>query len=119
MALQELTLESLRTIDGGRVAIAFEEALKTVYNDLRDRPALATAREVTLKLKLSPKVDPAGDLDRVFVAFDIQDKLPKRSSVAYAMKATADGLLYEEFSPEDPNQGVFEFEDAAEETDGK
>ncbi len=110
MGLQNFNLESLSTIDGGRIKEAFEQLVKRCEGDCKDRPALTTARTIGLVVKFEPVPNDFGDLDSVNVTFDIKESLPKRSSKPYNMRAVPGGLLFNEMSPEDVDQGTLEFE---------
>lgn len=48
--LEKFDLAALASIDGGRIAIAFEQALRRVAQDCDDRPGEKKERTVTLSL---------------------------------------------------------------------
>ena len=51
MSLKKFTIESLATIDGGRVKVAVETAIRQCVADCYDRAALKDGRKVTLVKK--------------------------------------------------------------------
>lgn len=104
MPLEKMSLKALATIDAGRVAVAFDQALRRAEEDCRDRPAVGGARKVSVVAILEPQSDARGDLDSVGVRIEIQDNLPKRQSTTYNCKATLGGLFFNEMSPEDVDQ---------------
>lgn len=111
---QTLTLSSIERIDRGRVALAFNHALRRATLDVMDRPADDAAREVQLLVKLTPNRDKdMGALDTVGVEFIVKDKAPPRRSAGYSTLPTDDGRqLFQPDSPFDPRQASFEFADS-------
>ncbi len=103
MALEKFTLATLADMDGGRIRAAFEQALKRIEADCKDRPAVKTGRRLELVLTMTPIAD-YGELDSVDVTFKIRESVPKRESKAYNMQAVAGGLLFNDASPEDVRQ---------------
>lgn len=106
MSLTEFKMESLTTIDDGRVAVAFEHALRRAEIDCRDRPAVGKARTVTLTAQLVPRTDEQGkELLEVLVQFKVDDSLPARGGKVYHMLAgKSRGLFFNEMAPEDARQ---------------
>jgi len=104
MALEKFTLATLAEMDQGRIRIAFEQALQRLQDDLKDRPAVESARKITLLVSLVPIVGDDGELDSVDVDFKITDTVPKRESKTYNMQATRGGLLFNELSPDEVRQ---------------
>lgn len=102
--LTELTLENLHELDNGRIAEAFRLALKRVQHDCTDRPALAKARTVVLKLNAIPHADDEGDLQTVKITFDVKETIPQRSTRSYEMSAQRGAFLFNRHAPENPNQ---------------
>lgn len=118
MAHKKLTLEALRSLDGGRVAEAFDQALERLRQDCIDRPALGAPRKVQLVVEMKPIADQeTSELDSVDVRFDVKEVSPPRKSRGYNMAAKDGGLFFNELSPERANQGTFEALDGDE--DGK
>jgi len=100
MALHFLNLKSLADLDGGRIAAAFEQAVKRCALDCEDRPNEENARKVTLQVEILPTMDEAGYCDGVNMAFQVKDNLPTRKSRIYSLGMKASGALF--FSDEDP-----------------
>jgi hypothetical protein len=110
MVMEQFSLESLNSIDEGRIREAVNAALKRCDVDCRDRPALKDARKVTIEISLEPQVGDTGDLHSVDVSFSVSDKQPKRKSRTYNMASVPGGLLFNERSPEDIKQGTLDLE---------
>ena len=82
---------------------AFEQALKRLEADCKDRPGVKRARQLQLVVDMQPVADD-GELDSVNVTFRIKESIPKRESKAYNMQAVPGGLLFNDASPEDVRQ---------------
>jgi hypothetical protein len=105
MGLKKLNLATCASMDGGTIANEFDLLLERAENDVRSRPDVDKVREVTLKITLKPtRFDPEKGFVDVSMQAVVKDKLPPHDSTAYAMRATADGLLFSEFAPENPDQ---------------
>ncbi len=115
MTLHYVNLESLKTLDGGRVSEAFDQAVRRAVADCDDRPAEKKPRVVMLQATLVPIVDEGGMLDGVNCDFQVRDKLPTRKSKVYNFGLKQDGKLF--FSDEDPtNHRQLTFGDVDQET---
>ena len=113
MPLEQLSFESIKSLDGGRVRIKFEHALRALHRDCSDRPGLKAGRKLELTLTLVPCVDETGkNLETVDATFSVAAKVPKSESRTYSMRSTGDGLVYQELSPENPDQETFDFSPA-------
>lgn len=108
MTVKKFDLESIVTIDGGRVNEAFAQALRRCELDCGDRPATPDSRKINLTCELVPVCSPSGELESVNVSFQIKDNLPTRKSSKYNMKATVGGMLFNELSPEDVRQATID-----------
>ncbi|MBX3435575.1 MAG: hypothetical protein KF847_19835 [Pirellulales bacterium] len=98
-----LSLQTLPQIDGGKIAIAFNAALRRAIDDIHDRPADASARKVKLAVVMKPMLDQTtGVLDGVEVSAEIDDTVPKRRTAAYPMIEAGDGLAFRPDVPGDP-----------------
>lgn len=107
MPLEVFNTESLARLDGGRLRVGLDLALKRLVDDCADRPGLKKARRVTLEIEILPVMEGGGELDSVIVEFGIKERIPARSSKAYNMRAGHDGaLLFNELAPEDVDQGT-------------
>lgn len=108
MAVEQFDLASLVRIDDGRIRTAWEQAMKRARNDCQDRPGVGKPRKVMLVTTLTPVSAADGTIDTVDVQFEIDDSLPKRASQIYNMKSVANGLLFNEMSPDDVRQGTLD-----------
>lgn len=110
--LQKFDLANLATIDGGRIAIAFEQALKRVAMDCDDRPGEKKDRTITLQLAVAPKLDVDGLAEECDVQITVSDSVPKRKSKVYNMSMRKGGhLLFHPDSVDNHAQETMEFED--------
>lgn len=108
MALKYFDLAELSNIDGGRVAVAFAQALQRAVADCEDRPGEEKARKVMLQMELSPVVDEEGNCEGVNTAFQIKDNVPTRKSRVYNFGLKSGGrLFYSDESPGNVNQLTF------------
>lgn len=108
--LRELTLATLAEIDGGRLAIAFKQALQRCATDCDDRPGEKKARTVTVCLSVEPVLDQDGMCEDCDVTVTIADSVPKRKSKSYNCSLRKGGHLM--FHPEslgDHEQETFDF----------
>lgn len=108
MPLKKFDFSSLIDLDGGRVKTAVELAIKRCELDCSDRPGLKKARRVSLNIDITPVIGEEGNLESCDLVFQVVDTTPKRTSKVYNMKATGQGLLFNEMSPEDHGQLTFE-----------
>ena len=103
--LEKFSLAKLASLDSGRVAAAFDAALRRAQDDCKDRPALEEARTITLTLNALPVIDETeGEMHSVNLQFHITEKLPKRKSKTYNMLADDAGLYVNELAPDDARQ---------------
>ena len=63
MALKFFNLASLGELDGGRVDVAFKQAMARAVQDCEDRPNEEGPRKVTLQVELTPSMDETGKCD--------------------------------------------------------
>jgi hypothetical protein len=105
MAIERLSFEALTDLDGGRVCEAFDQAVARLEADLHDRPGVKSARQVTLTISMTPVMDENGSLEGCDTSFEVKDRIPKRKSRNYTMRAgKGGGLFFNNFAPENPNQ---------------
>jgi hypothetical protein len=105
MALEKFDLRTLANMDDGRIREAFNQALARCESDCRDRPGVKKSRSVSITTTITPVLDEEGNLETCEVAFDISDKIPKRQSKTYAMRADGAGaLFFNDVSPDNPYQ---------------
>lgn len=108
MALERLKMQTLVEIDNGRIREAFEQALRRLETDCRDRPSVEAARKLTLTATLVPIANEDGELESVNITFQVSDDVPKRTSKTYNAKSTAAGLFFNELSREDIRQSTLD-----------
>ena len=101
-----LTLETIRRLDGGKVAIAFDHEIAQLVRDVTDRPGDKTARKAKLEVTAVPRLNEVdGSLDTIGLTFRVSSTTPVRRSLEYPMLGTNAGkLLFQEASPRDPRQ---------------
>lgn len=104
MALEKFSLSALAAMDGGRLQVAFQQALDRLRYDCEDRPSIKGARKVNLCVSLTPVATDSGELESVDVDIDIAERMPKRSSKSFNMQAVAGGLVFNELSPDEVRQ---------------
>lgn len=104
MAPKLFNFTSLADFDDGRIREAVDLELNRARLDCEDRPGLKQARKVTLTVILEPESDERGKIADVQVSFDIQARFPKRASRPYTMAAKRGHLVFNDLSPDDPNQ---------------
>lgn len=110
--LEKFTLGSLSTMDGERIAIAFEQALKRVVQDCDDRPGEKKERTVTLTLAVKPVLDADGMCEDCNVQVAVTDSVPKRKSKIYNMTVRKGGcLVYNDDSLDNVDQETMDFDD--------
>lgn len=111
--LKKFELSALSDLDGGRVNIAFNQALSRVIGDCEDRPGEKTARTVTMQLAVVPVLDESGVCDDAKVQIVITDSVPKRKTRVYdmALKKNQKGasLLFRPDSLDEVEQDTFDF----------
>lgn len=107
MPQEKFVLGNLPLLENGLISTAFDGELKRLVKDCDERPLDEKPRELTLKLKLTPKPDKNGRnpvCDEVEVECEISGKVPVQRSKIYVMKPKHDGsLLFHPDLPEDPN----------------
>lgn len=110
--LEKFSLKSLSTIDGERIAIAFEQALRRVVQDCEDRPGEKKDRGVTLSLAVKPRLTPDGLCDDCDIQVAVTDTVPKRKSKVYNMSLRKGGhLLYNADALDDVEQSTLDFDE--------
>lgn len=97
-----LTLQNLEMLDQGKIAVAFNQALRAARMDIQDRPGDPAKRKVVFTVEMEPKLEKeTAQLDLIDHRFHVETKLPKRSTVAYPIQPAGEGDGY--FRPESPN----------------
>jgi len=109
MARRIFSLGEMINLDMGKIDAAFRMEMQRAVEDILDRPEDDADRTVMLKMKLRPEDVAQGNVDTVCVGFELDLKLPKKSTRAYSMRVCktrshAASLLFNSESPDDPNQ---------------
>lgn len=110
MARKTLTLQNIELIDRGKIAIALNQALKLIAQDVAERPGDKTARKVKLVISMAPRIDTGGALAETLVAFGLSTSIPTVKSAVYPMLNVADALVFSPDAPYDPRQGSLVFD---------
>jgi len=104
MPLELFSISKLDLIDGGKVVAAIDAEIQSLSKDCIDRPLDDGDRVLTLKIRLTPRVDiKAGQREctEVNVAFDLDNKIPTRKSAEYEMAVRSTGTMV--FNPASPS----------------
>ena len=105
MSIQQLSLETLRDLDMGKVMEAFNLHIARASRDCMDRPGDSKARSVTLQLALVPVLEPDGSCDQVKAQVHISSKVPTHRTKVYSLGLRRNGaLVFNPDSPDDINQ---------------
>lgn len=112
MNIEFKSLADLEKIDGGLVARAFEKELRGIFDDLRERPALAKAREIIVKLTFVPATDASGtELVEVKMTAEIAPKRPASKCRELSTRLLGvEKLVYDDLSPNDVHQRTIDGE---------
>lgn len=110
MAVKQFTLADLHELDGGRVATAFDLAVKRIALDCDDRPGELRPRTVNLQIEMIPSVDDRNECDGVKVKMQVKDSVPTRKSKKYDFGLRKNGVLtFNPDSPDNIDQETFDF----------
>lgn len=101
MGFVNLTLESLKDLDAGRISVAFQQQLKRAVEDCMDRPGEKAARNVVMNVKIVPIIAADGSCEETAAEFQITSKVPARKSKTYHFGIKKGGILY--FSENSPD----------------
>lgn len=103
--LRQLSFETLKHVDDGRIKAAWDQHLERVLNDIADLPGVSDAREVHLVLRVSPDQVEQGVCENVRFGFTIKSKVPVRKSRVYDAQLRANGMAaFNDLSAEDADQ---------------
>lgn len=99
-------LENLEHIDMGRVSKALEIAIRRCVLDCIDRPGDANGRVASLRMKITPVLEPNGSCEVVTGEFEIADSVPKRRSkpISFRVKTQTGGLVFNADSQDNVDQ---------------
>lgn len=110
MARVQLTLDSLRVLDYGKVSAEFQKLLEFVVKDCWERPNDVKARKVLLQCEVEPISD-GHDCTGVWARFKMKASTPDRQSQDYQFGVNKLGQVYfQEDSPDSPDQESLPFE---------
>jgi len=110
--LQNLKLDKLASIDGGRFAEAFNRHLMRCGEDCYDRPGDSKARKVTLTVEITPKLDQNGMCEGCDVQMDAKTAVPPHRSKVFDMRLKPNGeLYYRQDSLDNADQHTMDFGD--------
>lgn len=108
--LVRLDLASLKQLGDGRVAIAFDQAMRRVALDCQDRPGEKRPRKVLLEVQVIPELDDNGECDEVKCEFVVKDAIPTRRSKKYSLGLHRNGQFsFRDGSPENVDQTTLDF----------
>lgn len=111
----ELTLDSLKDLDYGKVQVAFQRHIERAVADCMDRPGDTSTRKVMLTCLLAPSEDQSGVGDYVDLQCHVVSKLPAHKSRVFQGKPRLRGgnaqLMFDTDSPDDVEQGTCGSED--------
>ena len=110
MPMVEMTLDTLKDLEDGRVSVAFAHELKRAVLDCIDRPGDKNARKVSLEFAISPIIDQdTGQCEGANGEFEIKSKVPTRKSKTYQFNVTKQGQLsYSANNPQNRLQHTIE-----------
>lgn len=110
--LKQFNFAALAELDGGRIGIAVDRAIKRAGEDCEDLPGEKKARRVTLVLDFVPDLDQDGLCESVKASVQIKESLPTRKSKKYDLGLRRGGVMtYQPDSLENHEQDTFDFED--------
>jgi len=123
MTMHVLTLAELNKLDGGVVALAFEQAMERAIADCEDRPGEEKPRKVNLQCELVPVRDgETGGLDTIAFVYQVKDTVPTRKSRVFngAVRVTGGQrrLVYSDESPGNVHQRSIFDQDETDEIQG-
>lgn len=108
MSVRQFSLDTLKALDGGKAALAFDEHVKRAALDCMDRPGDKAARTVTLEIKLTPVMEPGGDCTEVTAQIKATSAVPKHQTKPYSFGLRRGGMLvFNEDAVDNINQATF------------
>lgn len=109
MALMQLKLETLKDLDFGRPAVAYEQGIADAVRDCIDRPGDKRPRKVSMEFVIIPMVEQEGDCNEVMGEFKIKTVLPHRQTKPYSFGLNKQGrLFFSENAPDNVDQTTFD-----------
>lgn len=93
MNLRQLSLETLKELEGGIPAAAFNHHLHRIAVDCMERPADGKERVVNLKLVCKPMLQPDGDCTEVKMQIFVTSSIPTHKTKVYSCGLKRNGAL--------------------------
>ncbi len=109
MAIEKVSLKAICEMDGGRIALAVDQALARIARDIEDRPGDDRPRSVNLQISVKPNLDQDGMCDTTAALIQIKETIPTRKIPEYSFGLCKGGMLvHRSDNPNDVNQpGLF------------
>lgn len=108
MSIEKVSLKAICEMDGGRIALAVDQALARVARDIEDRPGDDRPRSVNLQISVKPNLDQDGMCDTTSALIQIKETIPTRKSPEYSFGLRKGGMLvHRSDNPGDVNQPGF------------
>lgn len=105
MARKTLALRELVNLDLGKIDAAWAQAREEAARDILDRPHDKTKRKVVLSMNLEPEEVISNGVESVLVSFQVETKVPKRTSKSYSMAVDHKGsMVFNDESPDNSKQ---------------
>lgn len=102
-------------MDGGRIAIAVDRAIKRAAEDCEDLPGEKRSRKVTIQMEFTPSLEADGSCDSVQATVQIKESLPTRKSNVYDFGLRKNGILtYQPEALDNHEQDTFDWQDNGE-----
>lgn len=109
--LKQFSFAELATMDGGRIGLAVDRAIRRAAEDCEDLPGEKKARKITIQIDLTPDLDQDGICDSVSARVQIKETLPTRKTRAYDFALRKNGVLtYQPDALDNHDQETFDFE---------
>ena len=93
MPLQQLTLETLGQIDGGKGLAVFQRHLARAAADCEDRPNDKKARRVTLVVDIIPVPEDDGTCNEVGFQISSTSRVPEHKTKVYSGRLFKNGHI--------------------------
>lgn len=105
------SLRDLVKVDRGIIDALFRTEMKRIGADLDERPAVNSARKLTLVVACKPVAAANGALDSVDVEIEVTSSIPRQRTRAYSMVCTSEGeLIYNDHSLDEVQQRTLDEE---------
>ena len=109
LAVKDFGVRSLLEAEHGKLETAIKLAIKKIVDDLNDRPALSSARKLTMELSFVPVLDSntvggAVTCDGATLKFKLKTGLPHQESKPISLGMGMKGLQINVDAPENVDQ---------------